>query len=84
MLHKNKDYVDSYYSFSIKYTLAGENKSSTLYFVDQREDQFLMAELYQFTSNNRKEDLEITIQSTHGLVVEGIDFQPVERVSQQI
>lgn len=68
----------------LEYTMAGETESSSLYLADTREDGWLTAELYQFTSDNRYVDLEITFKCWNKLLVEGIEFEPVEIVSQQI
>ncbi|CAI9284929.1 unnamed protein product [Lactuca saligna] len=46
----------------------------------KREDGLLMAELYHFTSDKRNVDLEITFECQNPLAVEGIEFQPKERV----
>ncbi|KAL7596053.1 hypothetical protein Lser_V15G29985 [Lactuca serriola] len=78
--------------FQLKYTdylglcyrLAGETKSWTSYLVEKREDGCLMAELYQFTSDNRNVDHEITFLSEEPLIVEGIAFLPLERVEQEV
>ncbi|KAI3505409.1 hypothetical protein L1887_27538 [Cichorium endivia] len=68
----------------IKYKLDGETLFSHSYFEDKREDGWLMAELYQFTSDSRNVDLEITFDSQNIIVVEGIEFQPLERVEHQV
>ncbi|KAL7602472.1 hypothetical protein Lser_V15G22814 [Lactuca serriola] len=68
----------------LSYILAGETEPSSLYLADTRRDGWLTAELYQFTSDNRNVDLEITFKCWNELLVEGIEFQPVEIVSQQI
>ncbi|CAH1427450.1 unnamed protein product [Lactuca virosa] len=68
----------------LNYILAGETESLSLYLADTRGDGWLTAELYQFTSDNRNVDLEITFKCWNELLVEGIEFQPVEIVSQQI
>lgn len=67
---------------AIKYRLEGETKTSIVYLADEREDEWLMAELYQFTSDGTTVDLEIIIDHDNDpIVVEGIEFQPLERVS---
>ncbi|KAI3505573.1 hypothetical protein L1887_27705 [Cichorium endivia] len=68
----------------LSYILAGETKSSDLYLADTRRDGWLTAELYQFTSDNKNVDLEITFKCRNQLLVEGIEFQPVEMANQQI
>ncbi|XP_023742341.1 uncharacterized protein LOC111890454 [Lactuca sativa] len=75
----NLEYRSSDY-LGLGYILAGETKSSTSYFADKREDGLLMAELYHFTSDKRNVDLEITFECQNPLIVEGIEFQPMERV----
>ncbi|KAL7594773.1 hypothetical protein Lser_V15G29999 [Lactuca serriola] len=67
------------------YKLAGQTQSSTSYFSDKREDGWLMAELYQFTSDHtRNVDLEITFECPCAIAVEGIEFQPLESVEHQL
>ncbi|CAH1427333.1 unnamed protein product [Lactuca virosa] len=75
---KSKEYV------GVDYILAGETKSSTAYFAHKREDGHLMAELYQFTSDRRNVDHEITFECQKPLAVEGIEFRPQERVEYQV
>lgn len=79
----NLEYRSSDY-LGLGYILAGETKSSTSYFADKREDGLLMAELYHFTSDKRNVDLEITFECQNPLIVEGIEFQPMERVSRKM
>ncbi|CAH1427533.1 unnamed protein product [Lactuca virosa] len=76
--YKNLDYL------GLNYILSGNTKSSTLYLADKREDGWLMAELYQFTSDRRNIDLEITFLSRYPLAVEGIEFLPLERVEHEV
>ncbi|KAL7598435.1 hypothetical protein Lser_V15G22728 [Lactuca serriola] len=73
-----KDYL------GLSYILAGETKSSTSYLAEKREDGWLMAELYQFTSDSRNVDLEITFECRYPLLVEGIEFQPLERAEHHV
>ncbi|CAI9290789.1 unnamed protein product [Lactuca saligna] len=68
----------------LHYRVVGETKSWTSYLVDKREDGCLMTELYQFTSDNRNVDLEITFLSEEPLIVEGMVFLPLERVEQEV
>ncbi|KAD7477756.1 hypothetical protein E3N88_00892 [Mikania micrantha] len=61
---------------------------SFLYFADEREDGWLTAKLYKFTSEGRYVDLEIIFESIANydssvLVVEGIEFQPLEKVDHE-
>lgn len=70
---------------ALKYKLEGETKTSIVYLADERKDEWLMAELYQFTSDETIVDLEIIFEANkEWLVVEGIEFQPLEEVSRQI
>nr|GEY67970.1 hypothetical protein [Tanacetum cinerariifolium] len=63
----------------LKYRLKGETTTSTVYLANVGDDEFHMAELYQFTSDGSIVDLEIDFDD-HGinLRVEGILFQPLE------
>ncbi|KAI3690235.1 hypothetical protein L2E82_48212 [Cichorium intybus] len=70
--------------FELNYKLAGENKTWTVRIADKRENGWLMAELYQFTSDTRNVDLEITFECSTALVVDGIEFQPLERVEDEV
>ncbi|KAD7477677.1 hypothetical protein E3N88_00813 [Mikania micrantha] len=67
-----------------RYVTIGENPSF-LYFADEREDGWLTTKLHKFTSEGRYADLEIIFGSLPNydssvLVVEGIEFQPLEKV----
>ena len=77
----HSDHYTSNDYLGLNYILAGETKSSTVYLANKREDGWLMAELYQFNSDSRNVDFEITFQSNDRLLVEGIEFLPVERVN---
>ncbi|XP_023743705.1 uncharacterized protein LOC111891875 isoform X1 [Lactuca sativa] len=80
----HSDHYTSNDYLGLNYILAGETKSSTVYLANKREDGWLMAELYQFNSDSRNVDFEITFQSNDRLLVEGIEFLPVERVDHQV
>ncbi|GJV97134.1 hypothetical protein Tco_1548711 [Tanacetum coccineum] len=70
----------------LKYRLRGETTTSSVYLANLRkDDNLLMAELYQFTSDGSIIDLEIHFDN-HGtnLGVEGILFQPLETVEGQL
>ncbi|PWA46697.1 protein kinase-like domain, Phloem protein 2-like protein [Artemisia annua] len=70
----------------LKYRLRGEATTSVVYLASQRKyDDLYMAELYQFTSDGSIVDLEIDFDD-HGsnLQVEGILFQPLEKVEDQL
>ncbi|CAH1445240.1 unnamed protein product [Lactuca virosa] len=67
------------------YKLAEETYYSTSYIADEREDGWFTTELYQFTSTKRSADFDITFDHRgHPLILEGIEFQPVERVDHQV
>lgn len=75
----------------LKYKLKGETESSIAYLADEREDRCWMCELYQFTSDHKTIDLEIMFEGFHtyhyfgsAIEVEGIEFQPLEKVRCQI
>lgn len=71
-------------NLGIHYKLAGEKKSFTSYLVDEGEDGWLISELFQFTSHRRQLDLEITFECKNAIVVDAIEFRPLERVSPKI
>nr|XP_043630327.1 uncharacterized protein LOC122601647 [Erigeron canadensis] len=64
----------------LRYKLEAEEKLSVCYLADKREDGWLMAELYQFTSDSRYVDLQILIEGSYSLAVEGIEFRPLDMV----
>lgn len=70
---------------AIRYKFKGEDKVSYVYIGDQREDEWLMAGLYLFTASDQTPlELECyfhTHEYSNGLEIEGIEFQPLEKVS---
>lgn len=63
----------------LKYTLEGDTKIYMVYLADKREDEAMIAKLYQFTSKGRTVDLKFLFEDHEcydGLYVEGIEFQP--------
>ncbi|CAH1445239.1 unnamed protein product [Lactuca virosa] len=65
----------------LNYKLAEETCYSTSYIADEREDGWFTTELYQFTSLKKSADFDITFDcGGHPLIVEAIEFQPIERV----
>ncbi|PWA85445.1 protein kinase-like domain, Phloem protein 2-like protein [Artemisia annua] len=76
-LFKEQKYV------GLKYKLEGETKTSIAYLATTTKDNCsFIAELYQFTSSGRTFDLEIVFEDhKDDLEVEGILFQPLEKVS---
>ena len=68
---------------ALKYKLEGETQTSIVYLEYETKDHLsFIAELYQFTSNGRTFDLEIVFEDhIDKLEVEGILFQPLEKVS---
>lgn len=81
LVFKRKNSDQQY--IGLEYKLSGEQKRYYSFVSDVREDGWLSVELYQFTSDKRNVDLEI-IFYTHwckNLVIESIEFQPLEKVS---
>ncbi|PWA52937.1 protein kinase-like domain-containing protein [Artemisia annua] len=77
----NQAYVD------IKYRLTGEPTTYTVYLAThRREDGLYTAELFQFTSDGSIVDLEIIFENfvTNINGVEGILFQPLENLEDQV
>jgi len=71
---------------ALKYKLRKETKYTISCLVDGREDGWLMVELYQFTNDKVDVDLEILFESSVNgescsLLVEGIEFRPLDNVS---
>ena len=71
---------------TLRYKLDGETETSIVYLATETKDnRSFIAELYQFTSNGRTFDLEIVFEDhKDNLKVEGILFQPLDKVSLQI
>ncbi|KAM0070547.1 putative protein kinase RLK-Pelle-CrRLK1L-1 family [Helianthus debilis subsp. tardiflorus] len=69
---------------ALKYKLEGDVKPSISYFADDREDGWLMAELYQFTNETRSVDLKIIFEASYSLAVEGIEFRALEKVKHEV
>ncbi|PWA91332.1 protein kinase-like domain, Phloem protein 2-like protein [Artemisia annua] len=70
----------------LKYRLRGEATTSVVYLANRRQDDWLyVAELYQFTSDGSIVDLEIIFENSGTDIdgVEGILFQPLEKVEDQ-
>ncbi|KAK9077819.1 hypothetical protein SSX86_006157 [Deinandra increscens subsp. villosa] len=72
----------------VKYRLEGESKLSVSYLADVREDGWLMAELYQFDSQRRDIDIEISFEGImtyhYSYLLEGIEFRPAEKVEHEL
>lgn len=68
----------------LKYKLEDGFESSVKYFADEREDGWVMLELYQFTSEGRSIDLKIQFEGCRyyypSTIIEGIEFRPLEKV----
>ncbi|MFS7928111.1 putative protein kinase RLK-Pelle-LRR-VIII-1 family [Helianthus anomalus] len=67
----------------LKYRLKGERESSISYLAYEREDGWWACELYHFTTDHRTVDLQILFEGYRNqdyLRVEGIEFQPLEKV----
>ncbi|PWA41040.1 protein kinase-like domain, Phloem protein 2-like protein [Artemisia annua] len=77
-----QQYVD------LKYRLRGEATTSVVYLANRRQDDLLyMAELFQFTSDGSIVDLEIDFEYYSKFFIEGVEgilFQPVEKVEDQL
>ncbi|PWA46951.1 protein kinase-like domain, Phloem protein 2-like protein [Artemisia annua] len=82
--HVKTQFLSPYQHYvDLKYRLRGESTTSTVYLANRKGNDFLlMAEFYQFTSDGSIVELEITFDN-HGSYpqVEGILFQPLEKVS---
>ncbi|KAK9067837.1 hypothetical protein SSX86_011948 [Deinandra increscens subsp. villosa] len=72
-----------HYHIFLKYKLQGETKTSISYLADEREDGWLICELYQFTSDHQIVDLKILFEGFFNkytsIQVEGIEFRPLEK-----
>ncbi|XP_071737348.1 uncharacterized protein [Rutidosis leptorrhynchoides] len=67
------------------YKFGRENRTFSLFVADKREDDWWMLELFQFTSQGTTADFEIIfVVSNPAIVVEGIEFQPVEIVDNHV
>ncbi|GJS34492.1 hypothetical protein Tco_0532874 [Tanacetum coccineum] len=89
VLRKGNSYEKQKY-VGLRYKLEGETETSIVYLANETKDNrsfdvsnhSFIAELYQFTSNERTFDLEIVLEDhKYALEVEGILFQPQEKVS---
>ncbi|KAM0070281.1 putative protein kinase RLK-Pelle-LRR-VIII-1 family [Helianthus debilis subsp. tardiflorus] len=72
-----------YEDISLKYRLQGERESSISYLAYEREDGWWACELYQFSCDYRIVHFQILFEGYHNqdyLQVEGIEFQPLEKV----
>ncbi|KAL7587440.1 hypothetical protein Lser_V15G40498 [Lactuca serriola] len=76
--YTSKDYL------GLTYILVGETQPLTVYHVDKREDGWLVADLYQFTCDGKNVDHEIMFNCKCLLEVDGIEFQPLERVEHEV
>nr|GEY54035.1 protein kinase-like domain, phloem protein 2-like protein [Tanacetum cinerariifolium] len=70
----------------LKYRINGETRTSTVYLAKRIHYSLFMAELYQVTSNGGLVDLEIDFENSgiNIIGVEGILFQPLEKVKDQV
>ncbi|GJS50474.1 kinase-like domain, phloem protein 2-like protein [Tanacetum coccineum] len=70
----------------LKYRINGNTRTSTVYLAKKRDDRLHMAELCQVTSNGSLVDLEIDFENPGINIkgVEGILFQPLEKVENQV
>ncbi|MFS7923075.1 putative protein kinase RLK-Pelle-LRR-I-1 family [Helianthus anomalus] len=69
----------------IEHKLEGEKATSYSFLSGEREDGWLTAELYRFTSEQRTVDLEIMFYTKYcpNLLVEGIEFLPEKNLHMQ-
>ncbi|GKD79208.1 kinase-like domain, phloem protein 2-like protein, partial [Tanacetum coccineum] len=69
----------------LRYKLEGDTETSIVYLANETKDNCsFIAELYQFTSNGRIFDLQIVFEDhKNSLEVEGILFQPLEKVEHE-
>ncbi|XP_076932196.1 uncharacterized protein LOC143597639 [Bidens hawaiensis] len=86
--HTKFAFTEPYY-LGIRYRLEGETKPLVSCLAGVREDGWLMAELYQFESQERNVSLEISFEgimdySSRNLIIEGIEFQPVDKVEHEV
>ncbi|GKE14864.1 hypothetical protein Tco_1422441 [Tanacetum coccineum] len=70
----------------LRYKLEGDTETSIVYLaIETKNYRTFIAELYQFTSNGRTFDLDIVFEDHKvDLKVEGILFQPLEKVELEI
>ncbi|XP_076959245.1 uncharacterized protein LOC143635251 isoform X2 [Bidens hawaiensis] len=69
----------------LEYKLKGELSSCFSFVSDEREDGWLAAELYQFTTDQRTVDLEICFytECCPTMLVEGIEFRPLKKADHE-
>ncbi|XP_042758545.2 uncharacterized protein LOC111908106 [Lactuca sativa] len=65
------------------YKLAGETRFSNSFVAQERGDGWLMVEFCQFISNTENVDLQVKFYCVTAIEVEGIEFQPLERVEHE-
>ncbi|KAJ0944853.1 putative protein kinase RLK-Pelle-CrRLK1L-1 family [Helianthus annuus] len=84
LVFKNKKAKERY--VGLEYKLEGQKHKSYSFVSDEREDGWLTAELYQFTSDQRNVDLEILFYTKWcpTILVEGIEFCPMEKVEHEV
>ncbi|KAJ9542523.1 hypothetical protein OSB04_029029 [Centaurea solstitialis] len=84
-LHTRKHSSERTY-LPLRYKLVGEISSLNSYLALEREDGWMMVELYQFTGHKRNFDLAIQFHgkvSDDDLIVDGIEFRPMEKVENE-
>lgn len=78
------EYMKKQRYIGLRYKLEGETKYSISYIADEREDEWLILELYQFTRDGTTIDLRIHFESMGrnvlNMLVEGIEFRPIKNV----
>ncbi|PWA60899.1 protein kinase domain, Nitrogen network kinase 1, Phloem protein 2-like protein [Artemisia annua] len=86
LVYKSSSYDEQVY-LHLKYRLRGEATTYVVYLANRRQDDWLhMVELYQFTSDGSIVDLKIIFENSGTNIdgVEGIMFQPLEIVEDQV
>ncbi|KAI3756186.1 hypothetical protein L1987_56002 [Smallanthus sonchifolius] len=83
LVFKNKS--ESRY-IGLRYKLKGDPSNYFSFLSDEREDGWLTAELYQFTSEQRAVDLEIWFytECCPTLLIQSIEFRPLEKVEHEV
>ncbi|KAI7752516.1 hypothetical protein M8C21_015867 [Ambrosia artemisiifolia] len=84
LVFKRKSSKEQY--IGLEYKLEGDRGKSYSFVSDKREDGWLTAELYQFTSDQSTVDLEILFYTKWcpNLLVESIEFRPLEKVEHEV
>lgn len=68
--------VSEQVAVELKYRLLGEKKYMISKLANKREDEWLMFELYEITSEGSNDELIIEFKTSTFMFVEGIEFRP--------